>query len=248
MAFDLSRRTAMKGLLAGGAAVNVALPLLDVFLDGSGQALAATGAPVPVRFGTWFWGLGVNPNRWFPSTAGANYDLKPELAPIKPLQSKINILGNFNVLLDGAPNLPHSSGGPAIRTGRALTAERGLPGESFDVTIGDKIGSRSRFRSLEVSASGDPRNSLSGRGGGNLNPSEGSAAALYQRLFGAGFKPIPTARRSPPTPRSWRGAACSRRSASSVRRSSARSARPTARSSTSITPRSASSRTSSRSS
>ncbi len=187
MAFDLTRRTAMKGLLAGGAAVNVALPLLDVFLDGNGQAMAATGAPVPVRFGTWFWGLGVNPSRWFPSTAGANYDLKPELAPIKALQSKINILGNFNVLLDGAPNLPHSSGGPAIRTGRALTAERGLPGESFDVTIGDRIGARSRFRSLEVSASGDPRNSLSGRGGGNLNPSEGSAAGLYQRLFGLGF-------------------------------------------------------------
>jgi Protein of unknown function (DUF1552) len=187
MAFDLSRRTALRGLI-GGAAVTVGVPLLDCFLDGSGQAMAATGAPVPVRFGTWFWGLGVNPNRWFPDTAGANYELKPELAPIKALQHKINVLGNFNVLLDGAPNLPHVSGGPAIRTGRALTAERGLPGESFDVTIGDLIGKRSRFSSLEVSATGDARNSLSGRGGGNLNPAEGSAAGLYTRLFGPGFK------------------------------------------------------------
>jgi hypothetical protein len=187
MAFDLSRRTALRGLI-GGAAVTVGVPLLDCFLDGSGQAMAATGAPVPVRFGTWFWGLGVNPNRWFPDTAGTNYELKPELAPIKALQHKINVLGNFNVLLDGAPNLPHVSGGPAIRTGRALTAERGLPGESFDVTIGDLIGKRSRFSSLEVSATGDARNSLSGRGGGNLNPSEGSAAGLYTRLFGPGFK------------------------------------------------------------
>jgi Protein of unknown function (DUF1552) len=187
MAFDLTRRTAMRGLV-GGAAVTVGLPLLDAFLDINGEALAATGAPVPIRFGTWFWGLGVNPNRWFPDKAGPGYDLKAELAPIKAMQHKINVLGNFNVLLDGAPNLPHSSGGPAIRTGRALTAERGLPGESFDVTIGDLIGARSRFRSLELSATGDPRNSLSGRGGGNLNPSEGSAAGLYQRLFGAGFK------------------------------------------------------------
>lgn len=187
MAFDLSRRNALKGMM-NGAAVAVGIPLLDAFLDGNGQALAATGTPVPVRFGTWFWGLGVNPSRWFPSAPGANYDLKPELAPIRDYQDKISILGNFNVPLDGAPNLPHSSGGPAIRTGRALTAERGLPGESFDVTIGDRIGTRTRFRSLDVSAIGDPRNSLSGRGGGNLNPSEVSAAALYTRIFGPGFK------------------------------------------------------------
>ena len=147
MPFDLTRRTALKGILNGGA-VAVGVPLLDAFLDTNGQALAATGAPVPVRFGTWFWGLGVNPNRWFPSKAGADYDLKPELEPIKAYKHKINVLGNFNVPLDGAPNLPHGSGGPEVRTGRALTAERGLPGESFDVTIGDLIGTRTRFRSI----------------------------------------------------------------------------------------------------
>ena len=187
MAFDLSRRQALRGVL-NGSAVAVGVPLLNIFLDGNGQALAATGAAVPVRFGKWFWGLGVNPSRWFPSAAGPDYELKPELSPIAPLQHKINVLGNFNVLLDGAPNFPHGSGGPAIRTGRALTAERGLPGESFDVTISDHIDTRTRFRSLETSAAGDPRNSLSGRGGGNLNPSEVSAAGLYQRLFGTGFK------------------------------------------------------------
>lgn len=205
MAYDLSRRSALRGML-NGAGVVVGIPLLNAFLDGNGEAMAATGAPVPVRFGTWFWGLGVNPNRWFPSKVGANYDLKPELAPIAPFQSKINILGNFAVPLDGAPNLPHATGGPAIRTGRALTAERGLPGESFDVTIADQIGKRSRFSSLEMSASGDPRNSLSGRGGGNLNPSEVSAGSLYQRVFGTGFQdpnsgtftpdPVTMARRS----------------------------------------------------
>ncbi len=187
MAYDLSRRTALKGML-NGAGVVVGVPLLNAFLDGNGEALAATGAAVPVRFGTWFWGLGVNPNRWFPTKVGTNYDLKPELLPIKAFQSKINVYGNFNVPLDGAPNLPHATGGPAIRTGRALTAERGLPGESFDVTIGDLIGKRSRFSSLEMSASGDARNSLSGRGGGNLNPSEVSAGGLYNRVFGIGFQ------------------------------------------------------------
>lgn len=187
MPFDLTRRTALKGIV-NGAAVAVGVPLLDAFLDTNGQALAATGAPVPVRFGTWFWGLGVNPNRWFPTKVGANYDLKPELAPISSHQHKISVLGNFNVPLDGAPNLPHASGGPAVRTGRALTAERGLPGESFDVTIGDLIGTRTRFRSIELSPIGDSRNSLSGRGGGNLNPAETSASSFYTRIFGTGFK------------------------------------------------------------
>jgi len=187
MAYDITRRRALKGML-NGAAVTVGIPLLDIFLDGNGQAMAATGAPTPVRFGTWFWGLGVNPNRWFPSKVGPNYDLKPELAPIKAYQHKINVLGNFNVPLDGAPNLPHRSGGVAVRTGRAMTADRGLPGESFDIAIGEHVGTRTRFRSLEISASGDPRNSLSGAGGGNLNPSEVSPAALYQRIFGTGFQ------------------------------------------------------------
>ena len=76
----------------------------------------------------------------------------------------------------------------AVRTGMAIDSDRGLPGPSFDVSIGDVIGTRTRFRSIELSATGDPRNSLSGRGGGNLNPSEVSAAALYQRIFGLGFK------------------------------------------------------------
>jgi hypothetical protein len=170
-----------------GAAIAVGLPLLDIFLDGNGEAMAATGAPVPIRFGCWFWGLGVNPIRWFPSTVGANYDLKPELEPIRPYQHKINVLSDFNIPLDGAPNLPHTSGGIGIRTGYAATGEGNLPAPSFDVLIGDQIGTHTRFRSIEVSSTGDPRNSLSGRGQGNLNPAEVSPVALYTRLFGPGF-------------------------------------------------------------
>ncbi|RJF93904.1 DUF1552 domain-containing protein [Sphingomonas cavernae] len=187
MTFTLDRRTALRGAV-NGMAVAIGLPLLDIFLDVNGEAMAATGAPVPVRFGTWFWGLGVNPPRWFPSKIGADYDLKEELAPIEPFKNKINILSDFTLPLDGKPNLPHISGGIGIRTGMAIASDRGLPGTSFDVSIGDVIGTRTRFRSLEISATGDPRNSLSGRGNGNLNPAEVSPAALYTRIFGPGFR------------------------------------------------------------
>ena len=182
----ITRRTALHGMMKG-AAVTVALPMLDIFLDSNG-AMATTGAPLPIRFGTWFWGLGVNPTRWFPNKAGADYDLKTELNPIKAYQHKINILSDFNIPLDGAPNLPHTSGGIGIRTGYAATGEGNLPAPSFDVLIGDRIGTKSRFRSLELSSTGDPRNSLSGRGNGNLNPAEASPTALYARLFGPSFR------------------------------------------------------------
>ena len=65
----IQRRRALKGLLGGGA-VTVGLPLLDCFLNNNGTALA-NGQPMPLRIGTWFWGLGFAdnvflPKRWAP--------------------------------------------------------------------------------------------------------------------------------------------------------------------------------------
>jgi len=185
MKFDPTRRSALRGML-NGAAVVVGLPLLDVFLDGNGAALAA-GGPLPIRFGTWFWGLGVNPPRWFPTKTGPDYDLKVELEPIRAYQNKINVLSDFALPLDGKPNVPHLSGGIGIRTGVAITADGGLPAPSLDVLISDVIGTRTRFRSLELSATGATSNSLSGRGNGSFNPAEISPVALYRRVFGSGF-------------------------------------------------------------
>lgn len=180
----LSRRTILRGMF-NGAAVGVALPLLDCFLDNHGRALAS-GAPIPVRFGTWFWGLGVTEDRWKPTKIGAGYDVSYELKPIAPYKDQISVLSGFDVILDGKPNLPHNSGGIGIRTGIAASSAA-LPGPSLDVLIADKIGTGTRFRSLEVSATRDATNSLSGRGEGSLNPAETSPINFYNRLFGAEF-------------------------------------------------------------
>ena len=192
----LSRRRILRGVL-NGAAVTVALPFLDCFLDNHGKALAS-GAPLPVRFGTWFWGLGVTEDRWKPTKVGADYDIGPELKPIAPYKDRITVLSGFDVVLDGKPNLPHNSGGIGIRTGVA-PAKVELPAPSFDVLIADHIGGQTRFRSLELSATRDATNSLSGRGEGSLNPAESSPVRFYARLFGpefadpnaADFKPNP---------------------------------------------------------
>jgi hypothetical protein len=180
----MSRRNMLRGVV-NGAAVTVALPLLDCFLDNHGRAFAS-GAPLPVRFGTWFWGLGVTEDRWKPTKIGAGYDVPYELKPIEPYRDRITILSDFDVLLDGKANLPHNSGGIGIRTGVAPSAPA-LPAPSFDVLIADHIGTQTRFRSLELSATRDATNSLSGRGEGSLNPAETSPIRLYARLFGPEF-------------------------------------------------------------
>ena len=58
----LSRRTMLRGLL-GGSAVAIGLPMLDIFCDENGTALAEGGA-FPRRFGVWYWGNGNLPWRW----------------------------------------------------------------------------------------------------------------------------------------------------------------------------------------
>ena len=82
MTLRLNRRSMMRGLL-GGAAVCVGLPSLDQFLNGNGDAWA-DGAKLPVRFGTYFWGLGLTDTptggtRWVPKKIGADYEITPEL-------------------------------------------------------------------------------------------------------------------------------------------------------------------------
>ena len=58
---------------------------------------------------------------------------------------------------------------------------------SYDSLIADTIGTRTRFRSIEVALNGG-RNSRSKRAGATTNPAEPSPAALYARIFGPEFK------------------------------------------------------------
>ena len=66
-----SRRRILNGML-NGSAVSVALPLLNCFLNENGTALAS-GVPIPMRFGTWSWGLGMNKAVFVPKKTGTNF-------------------------------------------------------------------------------------------------------------------------------------------------------------------------------
>lgn len=182
----INRRRFLRGTL-GGAAVSVGLPFLDVFLNTNGDALAATGAPLPRRFGTWFFGCGMNPERWNPRTVGAQWELTPELLPIGPMRDRMNILSGYSVLLNGEANQVHRTGVFGALCGGAPKTADTVVGPTLDVLISDAIGTRTRFRSLEMAATGNPRHSNSLRDVSSVNPAEPSALGLYTRIFGPGF-------------------------------------------------------------
>ena len=179
MSRDWSRRRVLRGML-GAAAVGVGLPFL-------GNAQAQAGG-LPVRFGTWFWGCGMNPHRWVPDTLGADYDLKPELAlGLSDLQHKVSVLTGFDTPLNGRNNEPHYSPPIVTLTGDSPRNGRDIPGATFDVEIAKVIGTSTRFRTLDLTADGG-QNGWSAIGPGTPSPAESSPLRLYRRVFGAGFQ------------------------------------------------------------
>lgn len=194
----LSRRRVLRGIL-NGSAVTIALPLLDCFLNENGTALAS-GAPIPQRFGTWSWGLGMSEAIFVPKKTGPNFDLPPEIAALAPVQEHLNLFTNFHVFKDAAPNLCHHSGWVILRSGIAPFTAENRPGETIDVSIARKIGNATRFRSLSATATGDVRDSFSYENGNSVNAPEWSPLRFYQRLFGTDFQD-PNAEEFTPDPK-----------------------------------------------
>lgn len=187
MAHDITRRSLFRTTLKG-AAVTLCVPILDMVLDGNGEAFAATGAALPVRFGTWHWGCGMNPDRWVPQTTGPGWEATPELKHLERFRSDINIFTGYAALLDGRANEPHISAVWALRTGYAPKSREDIRDPSFDHVIAGAIGGGVRFRMLNMAATGGETDSYSSSGGGAINAPEISPLSLYQRVFGPGFK------------------------------------------------------------
>ena len=191
MSGKISRRRMLRGALQG-MAISVGIPLLDCLLDDNGTAFAS-GRLLPVRFGTWFWGLGYTPSRWVPQKVGADYDLPPEIKYIEPYKHQINVLSNFDVKLDGKPNTAHYAGTIGFRVGTAVDEPDRSQLPTFDVIIADAIGNDARFKSLEVASTGNNTDSYSRRTVNDVNPGEGSPVQFYTRVFGPDFRDPNTA-------------------------------------------------------
>ncbi len=123
-----------------------------------------------------------------PKKTGANFDLPLEIEPLKPIQQHINLLTNFHVFKDAAPNLCHHTGWVILRSGIAPLTAQNRPGETIDVTVAKKIGNETRFKSISANATGDVRDSFSYENGNSVNTPEWSPLRFYQRLFGEDFQ------------------------------------------------------------
>ncbi|MEQ9449529.1 MAG: DUF1552 domain-containing protein, partial [Rhodospirillaceae bacterium] len=191
-----SRRRVLRGMMGGGT-VTLGLPFLNCFLNENGTALAATGKELPPCFGTWFQGLGLSPGFWEPKEAGPIKEMPMQLKPLEAFKEKINVYSGMRVFLDAHPPKVHSTGAIAVMGGGIPEENSAFP--SIDTLVADQIGTRTRFRSLEVSCNGS-RVSYSRKSASASNPSETSPGRLYTRIFGPDFKD-PNAAEFTPDPR-----------------------------------------------
>jgi hypothetical protein len=197
--YSMDRRRFLRGLFHG-AAVTVALPPLEAMLNFNGDALA-DGTPLPTRFGVWFWGNGVRPERWVPSTTGASWTPSDELQPLASLVPYVSVVSGCHIKTG---THPHHSGMTGIMTGAPLhqvgtvrdTIVSTFARQSVDQLAADYYSGLTPYRSLELGIThfrgtdeGTTFQHLSHNGVNSPNPCEYSAQALYERLFGLGFAP-----------------------------------------------------------
>src|SRR3569833_2364926 len=155
-------------------------------LAGNGEAFADTGAPMPVRFATGFWGLGVGEGFWVPKGSGTDYELPDQMRALEPIRHKLNLITGSEVFADGNPVATHVTGGQVTMTGRGENKIKYAG--SLDCLVSDVIGNGRRFRSLQVTCSGNPIDSWSARKDGTKQLAETSPLALYTRIFGPDFR------------------------------------------------------------
>src|SRR3954465_11851697 len=127
---SMNRRRVLRGMMGGGA-TTVALPLLNCFLNGNGDALA-DGKPMPTRFGSWFWGLGIARGAFNPKQTGFNWEITPELESLKPVKHLFNVFTDYMVYRDSYAAACHYSGWVATRSGQFPAQRMDRPGETFD--------------------------------------------------------------------------------------------------------------------
>ncbi|HVZ75005.1 MAG TPA: DUF1552 domain-containing protein [Polyangia bacterium] len=139
----LKRRTFLRGVIAGGASVAVPLPRLASMLNDSGTAYA-DGKALPVRFGTWFFGNGIIPERWVPSSTGqgAAWTLSEQLAPLLAVKPWLNVVTGCTIKVPN--NSPHASMPCAALTG-AQTSGGGVTLPSVDQLVAKVNGTGAIF-------------------------------------------------------------------------------------------------------
>jgi hypothetical protein len=199
----MSRRMVLRGMAAGGI-VTVGLPIFEMLLNDSGDAWA-DGETLPTRFGLWFFGNGVRLNSWLP-TEGADWQppADGELVPLVPHKEYVSVVSGLSVK---TPRHPHHSGMATICSGGPhlkIDDVRDTIVSTFKYPSVDQVAADWQmaqqptvYRSLEAAVTrfrgtdeGTTFQYLSHNGSQsgetNINPSEESPHAFFDRLFNQG--------------------------------------------------------------
>jgi len=202
----LSRRTMLRGM---GAAIG--LPVLDAMAP----AFASSKLPgkTPVRMAFVYVPNGIDMRNWNPTWEGPNQELPRILKSLEPLKSEITLLGNLThnngrALLDGAGDHGRCCGAYLTGVQPKKTTIDIKAGISCDQIVAQKVGSQTRFPSLEVGLE-DARqagdcdsgyscaytNNLAWRSETQPLPPTLDPRALFERLFGSGAELSPEQRK-----------------------------------------------------
>lgn len=172
----------------GGVTLAVPLPRLAGMLSDNGDALA-DGSELPPRFGVWFFGNGIIPDRWVPKQTGSGdeWELSEQLAPLQGVKPWLSVLTGLNIKI---PNVEaHASMPGAALTGAPINRVDPVLLPSIDQLIAPLTGAGTAFPSgIHVGVSsrtGATRLGLniSFRGPGAPNPPEYSPSTLFQQLL-----------------------------------------------------------------
>src|SRR6188768_4473956 len=192
----LNRRTILRGMLAGGVAASIPLPLLEAMLNESGTALAQSAMPLSPLYVTWFFGYGVLPGLWKPAKTGTGtgWDLSSQLKPLASVKSYLTVISGLEGKLV-VPGNEHPSGSAAATTGAPLSGNA-VRAPSIDQIVADVISAGAPFRSLEVgvtpatpNGNPDSLHTVSHKGPSAMNSPIYDPKAVFTRLFTTGTTP-----------------------------------------------------------
>lgn len=181
----INRRYILRGVLATGASIAVPLPFLDSMLNNNGTALA-DGTPLPRRYCTWFFGNGILPPRWNPTSVATDWQLSDQLAPLQSVKEWLTVVSGLKQPVPSG--LQHPTGSAVSTTGADFENNSAVLPSIDQIVAGVNKGGK--FSSLEVGVTnatpGGPQNTLhavSHRGVNAPNYPEYDPHAFYTRLF-----------------------------------------------------------------
>ncbi len=135
--FRMERRRFLRGTLAGGATVALGLPVLDIMLNGHGDAYA-DGSPLQPRFGVIFYGTGLHKN-WQPSDTGTLVLPEP-FAPLERHRDNISMVSGLNIATYNDAGLNrHPMGEASVLTAHPPEGRKPAA-PSMDQIVTDSIG------------------------------------------------------------------------------------------------------------